>query len=317
MKPFYAIALCLHCLASLAYGQIKDGEIANNFTLLKHGTQDEEISLYDYEGHIIVLDFFAYWCGPCQTSSPELETEVAEYFEQQKGNANGVPVTVLAVSIDNKNPGAVDTFVSNAGLKLVGLDETGNAWRQFGSGYIPHFAVVNGVEGSNFEQWEVIHTNYGYRGANFYRNAANQVEASSAKPVQSAFDEWIAGYVANEEDRGAQDDPDGDGLTNLHEYACGTDPSDKQSAQGLDCDLNEDGSLWLTFRSSNSASGIHSSLQYSTNLGEWIDFEPDEGDIIESNLGDVTEVSIRTQPNQELSRFFRIAVSQPTPNNAE
>ena len=175
-------AIWIHSAAALmGFAQLQEGDIVSNFTLPKHG--GGTISLHDYEGHIIVLDFFAYWCGPCQTSSPELETDVAEYYENLGGTANGIPVVVLAVSIDNNNTGAVDSFVQNSGLQIVALD-SGAAWSQFGQGYVPHFAVVNGVAGANYQQWEVIHTNYGYRGANFYRNQAEGVALVQANPPQ-------------------------------------------------------------------------------------------------------------------------------------
>lgn len=36
------------------------GDIAANFTLTNRAT-GEAVSLYDYEGYVILLDFFAYW----------------------------------------------------------------------------------------------------------------------------------------------------------------------------------------------------------------------------------------------------------------
>jgi peroxiredoxin len=51
------------------------------------------VRLADYKGKVIVLNFWATWCGPCQLEVPDLVQAYAEY--QDKG------VVVLGVSIDD------------------------------------------------------------------------------------------------------------------------------------------------------------------------------------------------------------------------
>ena len=41
-------------------GAYNPGDIARDFTLPKRGT-GEDVSLYDFAGHVVVLDFFTYW----------------------------------------------------------------------------------------------------------------------------------------------------------------------------------------------------------------------------------------------------------------
>ena len=43
----------------VAYSELNVGDIANNFTTVD--MDGNEVSLYDYQGHVIFLSFFAFW----------------------------------------------------------------------------------------------------------------------------------------------------------------------------------------------------------------------------------------------------------------
>ena len=55
--------------------------------------EDKEVSLLDYEGKTLVLNFWASWCPPCMAEMPEFETMNAE-FEEAGGD-----VAILAVNL--------------------------------------------------------------------------------------------------------------------------------------------------------------------------------------------------------------------------
>jgi thiol-disulfide isomerase/thioredoxin len=66
------------------------GTVAPDFTFIRiDGTQGK---LSDFKGKVVVLDFWATWCGPCMMAMPHLE-------EFWKANKNSDKVTVLAVCV--------------------------------------------------------------------------------------------------------------------------------------------------------------------------------------------------------------------------
>ena len=64
-------------------GDIKEDSsfrLAPNFTLLN--TELEEVSLSDYQGKVIIVDFWATWCKPCEEEIPRFIELYDEYRAQ-------------------------------------------------------------------------------------------------------------------------------------------------------------------------------------------------------------------------------------------
>jgi thiol-disulfide isomerase/thioredoxin/subtilisin-like proprotein convertase family protein len=150
------------------------GGIASDFTVTNRAT-GQPLHLSDFAGKVLVLDFFAYWCGYCPASSADLEQNVQKYYAMRGGNPNGVPVQVLAVSVDASNPQLTAQFVATAGLELAADDV--NAWGQLGSGGFPSFAIIDCVaESATHQQWKVIYKEAGYAGAATFQSYINAVQ---------------------------------------------------------------------------------------------------------------------------------------------
>lgn len=72
--------------------QVNVGGMAPNFKLMT--PEGKEFSLYDLRGHIVLLDFWASWCGPCLAEVPNLKAIYEKY--------HGKGLEILGVSLDEK-----------------------------------------------------------------------------------------------------------------------------------------------------------------------------------------------------------------------
>ncbi len=91
MKFFLTIILSLlSCL--FVNAQVAIGEMAPDFSL--HNTKNSIVSLSSFRGKVVMIDFWASWCGPCRIANPGVEKIYQKY--KAKG------FEVIGISIDNK-----------------------------------------------------------------------------------------------------------------------------------------------------------------------------------------------------------------------
>jgi len=142
------------------------GTIAPDLTFPDFGS-NAEVSFSDFEGEILFLEFFAWWCPFCVTAARDITTELIPVLDANDGrNIHGVPVRHVAISISaSGNVGRVQNFVNTYNLTDVWDDDSRNNMVQLGgsrSGQ-PFFAIVNGVSDSpTHAQWEIVYTRDGY-----------------------------------------------------------------------------------------------------------------------------------------------------------
>ena len=95
----------------------KDRHQAPDFAL--KDVNGQTVRLSDYRGKVVLLDFWATWCGPCQIEIPWFVD--LERRNKDKGFA------VLGVSMDDEGWPVVKPFLSDLGVNyrvVIGNDET-------------------------------------------------------------------------------------------------------------------------------------------------------------------------------------------------
>ena len=100
---------------------VEKGRTAPEFEL--KDLEGQPVRLSDYRGQVVVINFWAIWCGYCRTEMPVLQAAYDRY--QDSG------LVVLAVDVmDRKDP--VVEYVREAGLTFpVLLDASGQVSTQY------------------------------------------------------------------------------------------------------------------------------------------------------------------------------------------
>ena len=90
MKYIIGLILLLSALASTA--QVQVGQLAPEISL--PNTKDSMVNLSSFKGKVVLIDFWASWCGPCRAANPA----VVRLYKKYKAQC----FEVFGVSIDSE-----------------------------------------------------------------------------------------------------------------------------------------------------------------------------------------------------------------------
>ena len=112
---------------------VKVGDLAPAFSVTT--TENEEIATEKLRGKIIVVNFFATWCGPCVTELPHLDKEVWQRFKDR-----GVKVVALGREHSGEEVGK---FRAEKKLTLPMAGDPGRKiYAKYATQYIPRNFVI-------------------------------------------------------------------------------------------------------------------------------------------------------------------------------
>jgi len=97
----------------------------------------EQVSLADFRGKLVLLNFWATWCAPCRREMPDLDRLQAEL--------GGDDFQVLALSSDRQGLDVVEDFYAELGLETLAIynDKTMKTQRAFRAFGLPTTVLIS------------------------------------------------------------------------------------------------------------------------------------------------------------------------------
>ena len=99
---FCFVALLLVVVASPAFAVLQKGQQAPPINVVT--TAGQPLSLANYKGRVLILDFFATWCYPCKEAIPHLLNLNRKYGKQG--------LQILGMSVDDGSDKVVKSFIA-------------------------------------------------------------------------------------------------------------------------------------------------------------------------------------------------------------
>lgn len=118
------------------YAPTLPGSKAPDFTL--PDLEGNMVSLSDYRGRVVFINFWATWCKPCREEMPSMESLYKDL------RARGEPFEILAVSIDSEGPEVIENFRKKFNLTFPILhDRKGKIKELYKTTGVPESFIVD------------------------------------------------------------------------------------------------------------------------------------------------------------------------------
>ena len=117
-------------LATHSYA-VEKGGVAPAFDLKGVAGQ---VSLAQYQGKLVYVDFWASWCGPCRQSFPWMNEMQAKYAAQG--------LQIVGINLDAKNDDARGFLTATPAQFTIAFDPTGTTPKAYGLKGMPSSYLI-------------------------------------------------------------------------------------------------------------------------------------------------------------------------------
>lgn len=126
------VAACSESGAAAPQG-VNTGNVARDFTL--ETVEGNSISLKDYRGQVVLINFWATWCPPCRAEIPDLQST---YLERREDG-----FVVLGLNVEESRA-VVQQFMDEVEMTYpVLLDEGGEVLQTYRANGLPMSVIVD------------------------------------------------------------------------------------------------------------------------------------------------------------------------------
>jgi thiol-disulfide isomerase/thioredoxin len=139
LKPWFVqpwLVIPIAFIAAWAYFEWNPPKPASELAIKPINSPGQSLKLSDLRGKVVLLDFWATWCGPCRMSMPGIEklykSKHAKGFE------------VMGVALEQDGGSQIPGVVKELGITYpVGMPISIDSVRRYTSGSIPQMVLID------------------------------------------------------------------------------------------------------------------------------------------------------------------------------